>query len=132
MMIGSKGPRMLAISLPHVDSWNVWYSDTGNTPAGVAPLRAQVDEACRTAGRDPAEVERTVAVYVQMPRGQGRLDGSGHASRTAPLRGSTEQIADGLRAYADEGIAHVQLVVDPIDRTAIEALAPVLAALERG
>lgn len=132
LMIGSKGPRMLAISLPHVDSWNVWYSDTGNAPAGVAPLRALVDDACRAAARDPADVERTVAVYVQMPRGQGRLDGSGHASRIAPLSGSTDRIADELRAYADQGIAHVQLVVDPIDRTAIEALAPVLAALERG
>jgi alkanesulfonate monooxygenase SsuD/methylene tetrahydromethanopterin reductase-like flavin-dependent oxidoreductase (luciferase family) len=130
-MIGSRGPRMLEISLPHVDSWNVWFSDTDNTPAGVPALRQLVDDACRAVGREPSEVERTVAVQVRMPGGQGRIDGSGHASRIRPLEGSPGDIADELRAYADEGIAHVQLVVDPIDRSAIEALAPTLAALER-
>ena len=131
LMIGSRGPRMLEISLPHVDSWNVWFSDTDNTPAGVPALRQLVDDACRAVGREPSEVERTVAVQVRMPGGQGRIDGSGHASRIRPLAGSPGDIADELRAYADEGIAHVQLVVDPIDRSAIEALAPTLAALER-
>ena len=28
LMIGSKGPRMLRATMAHVDSWNVWYSDT--------------------------------------------------------------------------------------------------------
>jgi probable F420-dependent oxidoreductase len=75
LMIGSKGDRMLAITLPHVDAWNVWYTDTGNRPDGVPPLRAKVDEACRAVGRDPAEIERTVAVLVRLPGGTGRQDG---------------------------------------------------------
>ena len=54
------------------------------------------------------------------------------APRIAPLEGSAARIADELRAYAQEGIAHVQLVVDPIDRASIEGLAPVLAELDRG
>ena len=132
LMIGSRGPRMLAITLPHVQSWNVWFSDTDNRPEGVAPLRALVDDAARVAGRRPADIERTVAVLVRMPGGTGRLDGSGHASRIVPLEGSATAIADGLRAYAREGIAHVQLVVDPIDLASIRGLAPVLAELERG
>ena len=36
LMIGSNGERMLRITAPHVDAWNSWYADTGNTPAGVA------------------------------------------------------------------------------------------------
>ena len=39
LLLGSSGPRMLRIALPHVDAWNAWYADTGNEPAGVAPLR---------------------------------------------------------------------------------------------
>jgi hypothetical protein len=39
-------------------------------------------------------------------------------------------MADVLRGYAREGIAHVQLVLDPITRGSIEAFAPVLARLE--
>src|SRR4051794_17056089 len=27
LMLGSIGPRMLRIGLPHVDAWNVWWSD---------------------------------------------------------------------------------------------------------
>jgi len=131
LMIGSMGPRMLAISLPYVDSWNVWFSDTGNSPAGVPALRSLVDDACRAVGRDPAEVERSVAVQVRMPGGTGRIQGS--APEPYPmLEGSPARIADELRAYASEGIGHVQLVVDPIDRRSVDGLAPVLAELERG
>ena len=130
LMIGSIGERMLAITIPHVDAWNVWYADTGNRPAGVPPLRAQVDEACRAAGRDPAEVERTVAVLVQAPGGGGRAQG--HPDTVAPpLQGPPEVIAETLRAFAQEGIGHVQLVIDPITTGSLEALAPVLELLDR-
>jgi hypothetical protein len=39
-------------------------------------------------------------------------------------------MADVLRAYANEGIGHVQLVMDPITRASIEAFAPVLDRLD--
>ncbi len=131
LMIGSKGPRMLALTLPYVDAWNVWFSDTGNTPAGVPPLRDLVDDACRAAGRAPGDVERTVAVQVRLPGGSGRVQG-GYAERgPAPLEGSPGRVADELRAYAREGIAHVQLVLDPITRDSIEAVALTLADLDR-
>ena len=35
LMIGSNGPRMLAATLPHVDAWNTWYEDYGNTAGGL-------------------------------------------------------------------------------------------------
>ncbi|HEY7522047.1 MAG TPA: LLM class flavin-dependent oxidoreductase [Candidatus Limnocylindrales bacterium] len=132
MLIGSNGPRMLRIALPHADAWNSWYADTGNAPQGVARLRTIVDDACRDVGRDPAQVERTVAVQVQLPGGSGRVmgdDASGEAPK--PLTGSAETIAAALRAYADEGIGHVQLVVDPITRHSMEQPAPVLEALDQ-
>jgi alkanesulfonate monooxygenase SsuD/methylene tetrahydromethanopterin reductase-like flavin-dependent oxidoreductase (luciferase family) len=129
LMIGSKGPRMLRIALPHVDSWNVWFADTGNTPDGVSPLRELVDTACRDVGRDPGDVERTVAVQVRFPGGQGRIQGDYAKAAPPPLEGSPEDMADVLRAYAREGIGHVQLVMDPIDRASIEAFAPVLDRL---
>lgn len=126
LMIGSIGPRMLRITMPHADSWNVWFADTGNSPVGVAPLREKVDEACREVGRDPAEVERTVAVQVRLPGGRGRIQGSYATAAPPPLEGDPDHMAEVLRAYAREGIGHVQLVLDPIDRASIEAFAPVL------
>ncbi len=133
LMVGSTGPRMLAATLPHVAAWNAWYADTQNSPAGVPRLRSIVDEACAAAGRDPAEVERTVAVQVRMPGGTGRIMGdTAPKMAVAPLTGPAEAIADGLRAYAAEGIGHVQLVVDPITEASVAALAPVLDLLDRG
>ena len=131
LLIGSNGPRMLRMTLPHVAAWNSWFADIGNRPAGVAALRARVDEACRDVGRDPAEVERTVAVMVRLPGGRGRLQGDYAPQQVAPLEGPPEVIAETLRAFAREGIAHVQLVLDPITIASIEALGPVLAELDR-
>jgi alkanesulfonate monooxygenase SsuD/methylene tetrahydromethanopterin reductase-like flavin-dependent oxidoreductase (luciferase family) len=55
LMVGSIGPRMLEITLPYVQSWNVWYADTGNSPAGLEPHLRLVDDVCRKVGRDPAD-----------------------------------------------------------------------------
>jgi probable F420-dependent oxidoreductase len=132
LLIGSSGPRMLRITMAHADAWNAWYADTGNSPAGVPALAARVDEACRDVGRDPAEIERTVAVHVRLPGGRGRVMGDTKSAEMPPLAGDPAAIAEGLRAYAQVGIAEVQLVVDPITVGSIEALAPVLEALDRG
>jgi probable F420-dependent oxidoreductase len=131
LMIGSKGPRMLRATMAHADSWNVWFSDIRNRPDGVPPLRDAVDEACREVGRDPAEVERTVALQVRLPGGRGRVQGDAIQGLVEPISGSAAEMAEALRAFAREGIAHVQLVVDPITTDSIRALAPVLAELER-
>ena len=130
LMIGSRGPRMLKITMPHADSWNVWFADTGNSPDGVPPLRELVDRACREVGRDPAEVERTVAVQIRLPGGQGRVQGEYAKDAPPPLEGDSTQMAQVLRAYAAQGIGHVQLVMDPITRGSIEAFAPVLRLLD--
>jgi alkanesulfonate monooxygenase SsuD/methylene tetrahydromethanopterin reductase-like flavin-dependent oxidoreductase (luciferase family) len=131
LMVGSIGPRMLEITLPYVEQWNVWYRQSNNTIDGLRPILAQVDEACRAVGRDPATLEKTSAVLIGMAGGSGRVtkydDGA-----IEPLEGSTSELAAALRRYADLGLAEVQLVVDPITLESIEALAPVLAELDRG
>ena len=131
LMIGSNGPRMLRATLPHVDSWNSWFAQTGNRPDGVAPLRELIDETCRDVGRDPAEIERTVAVLVRLTGGSGRLQGDDANDPAPPLEGSPADIAEGLRGFVAEGIAHVQLVVDPITLPSIQALGSVLTELDR-
>jgi len=128
LMVGSSGDRMLALTVPYVDAWNAWFTTTKNRPEGVPPLRAKVDAACRTAGRDPGEVERTIAVYVRLG-GSGRQQG-GPAVSTPAIEGTPEVIADALRGFAREGISHVQLVLDPITEASLEALAPVLDQLD--
>ena len=131
LMIGSIGPRMLAATVPHVDAWNAWYADTRNSPAGAVAAGVSLDAALATAGRAPDEIARTVAVLVQLPGGTGRTMGDTDPSQQVPpLAGAAEQIAAGLRAYADAGITEVQLVLDPITAESIQALAPVLGLLD--
>jgi alkanesulfonate monooxygenase SsuD/methylene tetrahydromethanopterin reductase-like flavin-dependent oxidoreductase (luciferase family) len=130
LMIGSNGPRMLRIAAPHVQAWNSWFADIGNRPDGIAPLRDVVDKACDDVGRDPAAIERTVAVLVRFPGGSGRVQGSYAEAPPRPLEGAPEVLAETLRAFAREGIGHVQVVIDPITRESIEAFAPVLRLLD--
>jgi alkanesulfonate monooxygenase SsuD/methylene tetrahydromethanopterin reductase-like flavin-dependent oxidoreductase (luciferase family) len=122
LMLGSVSPRMMRIGLPHVDSWNVWWSDYGNDADGFAAVRARVDDAAEEAGRARGEVEATAAVLVQLPGGTGRLMGETYNDRAVqPVRVS--DLADHLRSMADAGAAHVQLVLDPITVASIEATA---------
>jgi probable F420-dependent oxidoreductase len=130
LLIGSKGPRMLRATMAHADAWNAWYDDTGNLASGVAPLRKLVDDACREVGREPGDVERTAAVLVRLPGGAGRLQGDPAQGRLPPVRGEPGPLAEALRAYASEGISHVQLVLDPITLESIRAVAPALAILD--
>jgi probable F420-dependent oxidoreductase len=132
LLLGSSGPRMLEIAAPHMDAWNAWYAHVGNRPEGVAPLRERVDAACIAAGRDPSEVERTVAVLVRMTGGRGRQQGDASAEEVVSLSGPPELLAEAFRAYAREGVSHLQLVLDPITPAAIEELAPVLDELDAG
>lgn len=132
LMVGSNGPRMLRATLPYVQSWNTWYSDIANRPEGLAPLRDLVDATCREVGRDATSVERTAAVLVRLPGGTGREQGDYSQEETPPVEGSPAEIADVLRGFHREGVAHVQLVVDPITVGSIRALRGVLDELDRG
>jgi alkanesulfonate monooxygenase SsuD/methylene tetrahydromethanopterin reductase-like flavin-dependent oxidoreductase (luciferase family) len=121
LMLGSVSPRMMRIGLPHVDSWNVWWSDYGNDADGFASIRTLVDTAVEQAGRAPGEVAATAAVLVQVPGGGGRLMGETYNDRTVrPVLVSG--LAEHLRAMADAGAEHLQLVLDPITVESIETV----------
>jgi alkanesulfonate monooxygenase SsuD/methylene tetrahydromethanopterin reductase-like flavin-dependent oxidoreductase (luciferase family) len=131
LMVGSVRPRMLSITLPYIDAWNVWWSDYGNTPGGFAELKAKVDQQIIATGRPVESVSATCAVLVQLPGGRGRQMGAYGDRPVEPIRGTADEVAVHLRAMAEAGAKHVQLVVDPITRDSIEWFAAVLAALDR-
>jgi len=127
LLIGSSGPRMLRITMPYADAWNAWFLSFDNDPARIPAQRELVDTACVEVGRDPAEVERTVAVFLRLPGAQG-----GRISEVPPIEGEPAEIAAVLRAYAAQGISHVQLVIDPVTPAGVESLVPILEALDAG
>jgi alkanesulfonate monooxygenase SsuD/methylene tetrahydromethanopterin reductase-like flavin-dependent oxidoreductase (luciferase family) len=131
LMLGSVSPRMMRIGLPHVDAWNVWWSQYGNDAEGFAAVRARVEEAAEQAGRARGQVEATAAVLVQLPGGVGRLMGETYDDRTV-RPALVSNLADHVRAMADAGAAHVQLVLDPITVESIEAVGGAVREFQDG
>ncbi len=129
LMVGSIGERMLGITLPHVAAWNAWGPWFGNNVEGYREMHAMIDERCRAVGRRPEEVERTVALVVAMPGALGR-GSSVSEERFEPIAGDEATLAPALRAFADSGVSHVQLVLDPITLDSIDALRSTLATLD--
>ena len=98
---------------------------------GYRLIRDTVDAACQAAGRDPAEVERTLALFVAFPEALGRSLGDLTGPDVTPISSDAATLARALRAFAAEGVGHVQLVLDPITVETIAALAPAPRAARR-
>jgi alkanesulfonate monooxygenase SsuD/methylene tetrahydromethanopterin reductase-like flavin-dependent oxidoreductase (luciferase family) len=138
------GPRMLGLTARHASGWNTaWHGpDTSRFTGELAALR----EACTAAGRDPSEIEISAGLWM-VPLEGDELEAAeqraaalygAHADTSwpAPMRmrmhtGSLEQLAAGIRAYADAGAEHVilNLSVTPFtlfDRSYLERAAPLV------
>ena len=134
ILVGTIGPRTMRLTAKYADMWNVYYDDTKNQPARLAPFRERVDEACRDTGRDPATLERTATMLVAGPEVDpwwSRLP-SGRADAILPFSGGPEALVQELHSYAREGISHVQISLDPTTPENIERLARVFEYLEDG
>ncbi len=126
IMIGSTGPRMLSITAGEMNWWNEFWLRFDNDPGKLRPLVDRVDAAVVEAGRNPDDIVKSVALYVQLFGGTGRRMGAHPAAD--PIAGSPDHIAEQIRLFAPL-VDHVQLVVDPITVASIEELAPTVAAL---
>lgn len=94
ILVGGSGPKVtLRLVAEHADGWNSF-----GPPERYAELNRTLDEWCDRVGRDPAEVERTVAIDP----------------------GDVERWAD----YAEAGATHVIVMTgDPFDLDAVARLA---------
>jgi alkanesulfonate monooxygenase SsuD/methylene tetrahydromethanopterin reductase-like flavin-dependent oxidoreductase (luciferase family) len=126
LVIGSNGPRMLAATLPHVDAWNTWYEDYGNSPHGFAKLNARISAAARDAGRDPGDIERSACVLVAPGTASGERASTPEAP---PVTGSAGEIATTLRELAEAGADEIILVVNPITERSVRELGDVVGLL---
>ena len=115
LMIGSNGPRMLSIALPHADWWNTWYVDYGNTPEGFAKLNAEISEAAEKAGRDPAEIKRSACAHVIVDP-----DNPERPIETPVVR--LEDFRAHVDALGEAGADEVIVVAGPINEASIRAL----------
>jgi len=127
IMVGSAGERVLSIALPHVDAWNTWYDNYGNTAEGFAALNAKVSDAAVQVGRRPEGISRSACVLVVLDRAAADRP---LEEGLPPLEGSPDRIAAGLRDLAEAGADKAILVVSPITEGSIRALGEVVAILD--
>jgi alkanesulfonate monooxygenase SsuD/methylene tetrahydromethanopterin reductase-like flavin-dependent oxidoreductase (luciferase family) len=126
LMIGSNGPRMLRIALPHVGAWNTWYDDYGNTAEGFAELNDEISAAAVEAGRRPDEIARSACAFVLLDDGSEERPVTLEAP---PITGSAGAIAARLRELHDAGADEVIVVASPITEASIRTLGEAVAAL---
>jgi alkanesulfonate monooxygenase SsuD/methylene tetrahydromethanopterin reductase-like flavin-dependent oxidoreductase (luciferase family) len=130
IMVGAVGDRMLRAAVAHADEWNIpWRHSLDEVVAETARGAA----ACADAGRDPATLRRSVCMQIDLPRpaGSSRSDVM-NQSRAGALTGTPEELAAHLRSYADAGVSHAQLWIDPATPDALTSFGATLAALDAG
>ncbi|HET7474966.1 MAG TPA: LLM class flavin-dependent oxidoreductase [Dermatophilaceae bacterium] len=111
ILIAAKGPRMLDLTARYADAWNLaWF---GRPDQRWRRVSTDLDRACAAAGRDPATLRRTAGVLV-------RLTPPEPAEGVAALAGTPQAVADGLHAWAEEGVDEVILNLDPATPAAMD------------
>jgi alkanesulfonate monooxygenase SsuD/methylene tetrahydromethanopterin reductase-like flavin-dependent oxidoreductase (luciferase family) len=124
IMIGAKGPKMLRLAARHADIWS-WYVEERSDLEEFGPRLAALEAACLEIGRDSATIGRSAGILVEPTSVTGSAEVLG-----APIHGSTEEIADGIRAFRTGGFTHVEVLLWPRTLAALEAMAPVIEFLD--
>jgi alkanesulfonate monooxygenase SsuD/methylene tetrahydromethanopterin reductase-like flavin-dependent oxidoreductase (luciferase family) len=121
--IAAFGPRMLRIVARWADAFNTsWHIE----PSGLERPFAALDAACQEVGRDPSTLARTIGTFVAVDEHEA----AGRAGREG-LRGTPDQIAEGLTALAAAGATHITCMLSPANAHGIEGFAPVIEVLHR-
>ncbi len=117
--VGGKGDRLIELAGRYADGWNTAWVWTPEDWAGRAAL---LDAACEKAGRDPADMTRSVGLYalagedeadldrrfrrLQELSPQGVLDGITLPEwRRGRLVGTVEQVAEQVRVWESLGVS---------------------------
>jgi F420-dependent oxidoreductase-like protein len=107
IVIGGSGPNLtLRVVATHADEWNA--PGVGLTPSGYAELAERLEEHCAEVGRDPAEIRRSVQLFI-FPESAEQV----------------ERLPDDIAAFEEVGVQHVVLsFYQPPSSELLATLAP--------
>lgn len=117
IMVGTDGPRLLQLAAQYADIWNTTWSFSVDE---VLPRLAALDRACDAAGREPATIGRSCCVFVDVEGAKGVY--TQHGVSTPNPRTPT-QVAELIGSYANAGVDHLMMWLDPYTDEAIDQLA---------
>lgn len=115
LLIGCSGKRMMSLTARYADLWNNCYYGPVES---FASTRKKMLAACKAEGRDPESLGITALLTVIYP---DLMDNPPKDNRRR-LRGSDEEIARGLLAYAETGVEHVMIHPIPYSPAALTRL----------
>ncbi len=121
LWIGAGKPRMLELTARYADAWNrtAWRFRADRIAAEYPKLL----EACKQVGRDPATIELTACTEVHF--------GPATDPNDKGISGSAEEIAAALREFADIGVKHLIVAVEPGGVAGVEQFARVVELLDQ-
>ena len=130
IVVGGRGERRtLRIAARHADGWNVPYINVEE----FARLNGVLDMWCEREHRDPATIERSINLHMQMganaadaeriagERGAA-LERGGRMPATGAVRGSPQQAIETIKVYEEAGAARVSVAIrPPVEWDALQA-----------
>jgi alkanesulfonate monooxygenase SsuD/methylene tetrahydromethanopterin reductase-like flavin-dependent oxidoreductase (luciferase family) len=125
IMVGTDGPRLLRLAARHADLWNTTWT---RSVEEILPRLEALDWACEAEGRDPDSIGRSACVHLDLPGAVGVWSPEG---TTTPQPRSTDASAELLKSYADQGIGHVMIWLDPYTPAAVDGLGEAVQLLRR-
>jgi probable F420-dependent oxidoreductase len=123
--IGATGPRMLQMTARYADAWVFTGWGKRFKADRIAGEYAKLLAACKMVGRDPATLELTAITEVQFLAPDQTRDPD-----DAGISGDAEEIARDLRAFADAGVQHLTVIIQPEGLGGLAQFARVLELLE--
>jgi probable F420-dependent oxidoreductase len=123
LLIGSFGPRMLALTAEYADQWNTAYLDE---PESLQEPLSKIRAACDAAGRDPETLEITAAVALAFPD-----LAQPPAFMESFLTGTVEEIAEAIEGYEAMGVSHLMFHCSPYNEKALTRLAAGMSAYRK-
>jgi probable F420-dependent oxidoreductase len=120
ILIAGRRPRMLQLTAQYADAWNTaWHVE----PTEVHEQYDAFRQACTVVGRNPAAVELTAGTNVRL------LSAGEDADAARTISGSPEYIASRLQGFAEEGVTHLIVMLEPLNLESIEQFGRIAKSL---
>ncbi len=125
IMIGGSRPRMLELTARYADAWNTtgWRQGADHIASKYPALLS----ACQKVGRDPATIEFTAAVGARL-----LWPGESRPADSPEITGTPEEVAAMLRKFADIGVRHLMVALEPDGVVGVERFSRVIELLDQG
>lgn len=122
LMMGGHGPRTMSAAARHADIWSA-FATTSSLPDAFRGMTHSLDQICDDVGRDPASLQRSVGVFVDV----GAEPSAEQVGLGVPITGSVTEIWETVASFTDVGVTRVEIMPWPPTLESVDLLAPVFA-----